>query len=283
MRSESQFMPGARPTIIVGPASSTPLFSLRELLQYRELLYFLVWRDVKVRYKQTALGVLWALLQPLLTAVVFAVLFGRFARLPSEGVPYALLVFCGFLPWQLFAQGLNEASNSLVVNERLVTKVCFPRLLIPISAVLGGLVDFAVGLVVLLGMLSFYGIALKPAVLWVPALIFAVTATALGVGLWLSALNAAYRDVRYTLPFLTQFWFVTTPVVYSSTILPERWRTLLALNPIAGFVQCFRWAVLGGQPVPVGMLVVSGCVSFLLLASGFWYFRRIEDRFADLA
>jgi lipopolysaccharide transport system permease protein len=283
MRSQAQSITDALPTVVVDASSAAPVFLFREFWQYRELLYFLVWRDIKVRYKQTALGVLWALLQPLLTAVVFGVLFGRFARLPSEGVPYALLVFCGFLPWQLFAQGLNEASNSLVANERLVTKVCFPRLVIPASAILGGLVDLAIGLVVLAGMLLYYGVAPTLAMLWVPALIAAVVATALGAGLWLSALNVVYRDVRYALPFLTQFWFVATPVVYSSTIVPERWRAWLALNPMAGLIQSFRWAVLGGQPVPARMLVVSVCVSLLLLVSGFWYFRRMEDTFADFA
>jgi lipopolysaccharide transport system permease protein len=283
MPAETQSIPDALPAFIVDASSTASLPFLRELLQYRELLYFLVWRDIKVRYKQTALGILWALLQPLLTAVVFGVLFGRFARLPSEGVPYLLLVFCGFLPWQLFAQGLNESSNSLVANQRLITKVYFPRLVVPTAAVLGGLLDLVVGLAVLAGMLLYYGVAPTLAILWVPALIAAVAATALGAGLWLSALNVAYRDVRYTLPFLTQFWFVTTPVVYSSTIVPERWRAWLALNPMAGLVQSFRWAVLGGQPAPARMLVVSGCVSLLLLVSGFWYFRRMENTFADLA
>jgi lipopolysaccharide transport system permease protein len=251
------------------------------LWAYRELLYFLTLRDVKVRYKQTALGAAWAVIQPLFMMLVFSLFFGRLAKLPSDGIPYPVFTFCALLPWQLFAHALTESSNSLVANERLITKVYFPRLVVPLSAVLGGLVDFAVAFVILLVMMFYYGIVPTWAILTLPAFILLAIMTALGVGLWLSALNVKYRDVRYTINFLIQFWLFATPVAYSSSIVPERWRALYGLNPMAGVVDGFRWALLGKQP-PGAMLAVSFGVVVAILIGGLYYFRRMEQEFADV-
>lgn len=264
--------------------SSEPWFALhlRDLWTYRELLGFLVWRDVKVRYKQTALGAAWALLQPLLTMLVFTLLFGRLAKLPSDNIPYPLFVYTALLPWQLFAFALTESSNSLVSNQHLIRKVYFPRLVVPIAAVLVGLVDFAISLVVLFGMMIFYGV--RPpatAILFIPFLLLAVL-TALGMGLWLSALNIQYRDVKYVVPFLTQFWMFATPVAYSSTLVPERWRQLYSLNPMAGVVDGFRWSLLGAHTGSGGMLLISIAMVLFVLIGGLAYFKRMERSFADI-
>jgi lipopolysaccharide transport system permease protein len=264
------------------PSRGWVSLNLHEVWAYRGLLYFLVWRDVKVRYKQTTLGVAWAVLQPLFTMVLFSVLFGRLAKLPSEGIPYPVFTYCALLPWQLFAYALTESSNSLVANQQLITKVYFPRLVIPIAAVLAGLVDFAVAFVVLLGMMLCYGIAPTVNVLWLPLFVILVLATALAVGLWLSALNVQYRDVRYTIPFLSQFWMYATPIAYSSTLIPERWRVLYGLNPMAGVVQGFRWALLGQGGSVEPLIGVSVLVVVLLLFGGLAYFRRMERTFADV-
>ena len=255
---------------------------LNDLWEYRELLYFLVWRDIKVRYKQTVLGGAWAILQPVLTMLVFSVFFGRLAKMPSDGIPYPVFVYAALLPWQLFSYALAESSNSLVGNQNLITKVYFPRLVVPVAAVLGGLVDFCISFVVLLILMFWYGITPTAAVLTIPAfLLFAVT-TALAAGLWLSALNVKYRDVRYTIPFLTQFWLFATPVAYSSTLVPARWRALYGLNPMAGVVEGFRWALFGKQQKPDPLLVVSVAAVMVLLIGGLVYFRRSESTFADL-
>jgi lipopolysaccharide transport system permease protein len=263
---------------------SRHLFSLRlrELWEYRELLYFLVWRDVKVRYKQTVLGAAWAILQPFLTMVVFSIFFGRLAGIPSEGIPYPIFAYTALLPWQLFAHALTESGNSLVANQQLITKVYFPRLVIPISAVLAGLVDFCIAFVVLLGMMVYYGVLPTKAVLALPLFLLLALATALAVGLWLSALNVQYRDVRYTLPFLTQFWLFATPIAYPSTLIPEQWRVVYGLNPMAGVVEGFRWALLGTGQGAGPMVVVSAIVVTALLIGGLVYFRWMERSFADI-
>lgn len=269
-------------SLYIGPPKGWAAVNLGELWEYRELLYFLVWRDVKVRYKQTALGAAWAVIQPVFMMVVFSLFFGRLANLPSDGVPYPVFVYCALLPWQLFAQALSECSSSLVSNERLITKVYFPRLVVPIAAVLGGLVDFAISFLVLLGMMAYYGITPGAAILTLPLFILLAIMTALGVGLWLSALNVQYRDVRYTITFLVQLWLFATPVAYSSSLVPPRWRALYGLNPMAGVVEGFRWALLGKAEAPGALLAVSVAAVVALLVGGMFYFRRMENTFADV-
>ena len=267
---------------LIRPASSWASIGLKEIWAYRELLYFLVWRDVKVRYKQTALGAVWAIIQPFFLMVVFSLFFGRLAGVPSDGIPYPIFTYCALLPWQLFAHALGESSNSLIANERLITKVYFPRLVVPIAAVLGGLVDFAVAFVILLVMMAYYSIVPTWAIITLPAFILLAIITALGVGLWLSALNVQYRDVRYTIPFLIQVWLFVTPVVYPSSIIPEAWRPLYGLNPMAGVVEGFRWALLGKTHPPGALLAVSVLAVSLIFIGGLYYFRRMEQEFADV-
>ena len=256
--------------------------NLREFWRYRELLYFLVWRDVKVRYKQTVLGAAWAIVQPFFTMVVFSIFLGRLAKVPSDSLPYPIFAYCALLPWQLFAHALTESGNSLVGNQNLITRVYFPRLVIPLAAVLSGVVDFAVAFVVLLGMMVYYGIVPTSAAATLPLFLFLVLATALGVGLWLSALNVQYRDVRYTIPFLTQIWLFASPVAYPAKLVPETWRAVYSLNPMAGVVEGFRWALLGTASPPGPLLAVSVAAVLALLVSGLYYFRRMEKTFADV-
>ncbi len=270
------------PTLLIRPQSGWTAAGLKELWEYRELLYFLTWRDIKVRYKQTVLGAAWAIIQPFFMMVVFSLFFGYLARVPSDGVPYPIFAYCALLPWQLFAHALTESSNSLVANERLITKVYFPRLVVPISAVLGGLLDFAIAFVILLLMMAYYGVRPTWAIVTLPAFLLLAMLTALGVGLWLSALNVKYRDVRYTITFLIQFWLFATPVAYSSSIVPARWRALYGLNPMAGVVEGFRWALLGKSTGPGALLAVSVAVVILILIGGLYYFRRMEADFADV-
>jgi len=255
---------------------------LREVWEYRELLYFLVWRDVKVRYKQTALGAAWAIIQPFMTMVVFSLFFGRLAKVPSDGIPYPIFAYAALVPWTFFANGLGHGADSLVGSANLIKKVYFPRLAIPIATVLSGLIDFALAFVVLLGMLVFYGVVPTLNVVWLPLFLLLALATALGVGLWLSALNVQYRDVRYVVPFITQFWLFATPVAYSSTLLSEPWRTLYGLNPMVGVVEGFRWALLGTQTTPGPIVLVSVVAALGILVSGAFYFRRMEKTFADV-
>jgi lipopolysaccharide transport system permease protein len=268
-------------TTVIRPSSGWVALNLRDLWNYRELLYFLTWRDIKVRYKQTVLGAAWAVLQPFFTMVVFSVFFGQLARVPSDGIPYPIFSYCALLPWSYFSGALDRAGNSLVGSSHLITKVYFPRLAIPISAVTAGLVDFGIAFVVLLGMMLYYGYAPTTAALTLPFFLLLAVATALAVGLWLSALNVQYRDVRYTIPFLTQFWLFATPIAYSSSLVPERWRAWYGLNPMAGVVEGFRWALLGKEP-PGPLLAVSIVVVVLLLIGGLYYFRRMERTFADV-
>jgi lipopolysaccharide transport system permease protein len=254
---------------------------LRELWAYRELAGFLIWRDLKVRYKQTVLGVAWAVIQPLMTMVLFSVVFGRVANLPSEGIPYPLFTFTALLPWQLFAGGISGASNSLVGSAGLLTKVYFPRLVIPIAAVVVSIADFAIAFGILVAMMVWYGVRPPAAILLLPMFGLLALVTALAGGLWLSALNVKYRDVRYAMPFMMQFWLLASPVAYSASLVPERWRFLYGLNPLVTTVQGFRWAMVGGA-APTPFLVPSLLSTLLMLIGGLIYFRRMEDTFADV-
>jgi lipopolysaccharide transport system permease protein len=269
------------PVLVIRPSKPWRALDLAAVWQYRELLFFLSWRDIKVRYKQTALGVAWAVLQPVFTMAVFSIFFGRLAGIPSAGVPYPIFAFCGLLPWQLFAYSLTESSNSLVANKELITKVYFPRLVIPVSAVFAGLVDFLISFAVLIGLIWYYQIVPTRAIWTLPLFVLLAVSVALGVGLWLSALNVRYRDVRYTLPFLTQIWLVATPIAYPSTLVPEEWRALYGINPMAGVVEGFRWALLNAGTPPGPLLIVSVLVTVILFVSGLYYFRRMERIFAD--
>jgi lipopolysaccharide transport system permease protein len=270
------------PLITIGPSTGWPSLRLREIWEYRELLYFLIWRDIKVRYKQTALGAAWAVIQPFFTMVVFSVFFGRLARIPSEGVPYPVFAYCALVPWSYFANALTMGSNSLVDHGRLISKVYFPRLLVPAASVVAGLLDLAIRFTVLLAMLVVYGITPTFALLTLPLFVLLATLTAFAVSLWLSALNVQYRDIRYTLPFLVQFWLFATPVAYPSTLVDERWRALYGLNPMAGVVEGFRWALLGRPSAPGPMILVSAATVLAVLVGGLFYFRRMEKSFADV-
>jgi lipopolysaccharide transport system permease protein len=271
----------ARPAIRVQPSRGWAALRLAELWEYRELLYFLVWRDLKVRYKQTALGAAWAIIQPFMTMVVFNLFFGQLARVPSDGIPYPLFSYAALVPWTFFANGLSQSANSLVGSANLIQKVYFPRLAIPIASVLSGTLDFVLAFVVLLGMMLYYGVAPTLNILWLPALLLLALVTALGAGLWLSALNVEYRDVRHVIPFLTQFWLFASPIAYSSSLLDEPWRTLYGLNPMVGVVEGFRWALLGTQTRPGPVVLVSAAVAVLVLVAGLFYFRSMERTFAD--
>jgi lipopolysaccharide transport system permease protein len=274
------------PVQIIAPARGWVPIRLPELWEYRELLYFLIWREVKIRYKQAALGVAWAVLQPILAMVIFSVVFGRFAGMPSDGLPYPVFAYCALLPWQLFSFSLTESSQSVVANQRLITKVYFPRLMLPIAAVGVGLLDFAISFVVLLCLVAFYGaqsgLALGAGLWTVPFWALLAVLTALGVGFWLSALNVKYRDIRYTVPFLAQLWFFATPVVYPTSIIPAEWRFLFALNPMVGVVDGFRWALLGTTSAPEATVLISIGAVCAIFVAGLFYFRRVERTFADV-
>ena len=274
-------MPALPPATII-EASGALTLRLGDLWRYRELIYFLFWRDVKVRYKQTALGAAWAILQPLATMAVFTVFLGRLARVSSDGIPYALFAFSGLLPWQLFAFSLAESSSSLISNKQLITKVYFPRLIIPISAVLVGLVDFAVASLALIGLMAYYHVVPGLGIVIMPLLVLFAVFSALAVGLFLSALNVQYRDVRYTIPFLIQIWMFATPIVYPSSLVPERWRLLYGLNPMAGVVEGFRWALFGTAAGSGPLIAISVATVIALFLAGLAYFNRMERTFADL-
>ncbi len=272
----------ARPIITVRPSHGWVAVRPRELWDYRDLFYFLTWRDIKVRYKQTALGAAWAVLQPFLTMVAFSLFFGSLAGISSGGVPYPVFAFAALVPWTFFATAVALASNSLVEQEGIIAKVYFPRLIVPAAAVLACLVDFAIAFVVLIGMMLVYGIVPSLAVLTLPFFVALAAITALAVGLWLSALNVVYRDVRYVIPFLVQLWLFVSPVAYPSSLVPEPWDAIYGLNPMAGVIEGFRWALLGGSEPPGMMLVVSVLVVAALLVGGLLYFRRMERSFADV-
>ena len=269
------------PEICIRPSGRWGSVNLKDLWAYRELVLFLTWRDISIRYKQTVLGVGWAVLQPVFTMLIFSLFFGYLGKIPSDGIPYPIFTFCALLPWQLFAYALAESANSLVANQNLITKVYFPRMIIPLSATLAGLVDFAIAFVILMVMMVFYRIPLTPAVLTIPFFVLLALITAIAAGLWLSALNVEYRDVRYTIPFLTQAWMYLTPIAYSSSLLPGVWRTLYGINPLAGVVEGFRWALLGLAQPAWPMLGLSAAISIIMLFSGIIYFRKMESSFAD--
>ena len=268
-------------TVIEPPKGWAPL-NLKELWKFRELLFFLTLRDIKVRYKQTALGATWAILQPVLTMILFSFIFGSLAKLPSDGIPYPIFTFTALLPWQLFAFALSQSSNSLVGNQNLISKVYFPRLVVPFSSILAGLVDFTISFLVLVGLMIFYGIGLTITSLLLPLFVLLALISALAVGLWLSALNVKYRDIRYIVPFLTMFWMYATPIAYSSSLIPEKWRWLYSLNPMTGVVEGFRWAILGKSSLDVLSLGISACMVLALFIGGLYYFKRMETGFADI-
>lgn len=268
--------------IRIEPTKGWVALRLKELWAYRELLYFLVWRDVKVRYKQTALGAIWAILQPVFTMVVFSLFFGRLGKIPSDGLPYPLFSFAALVPWTYFSHGLSQASNSLVGSANLIKKVYFPRLSIPIASVASGLIDFALAFLVLLGMMLYYEILPGVKVIVLPLLLLLTLVTSLGVSLWLSALNVHFRDVRHVIPFLTQLWLFATPIAYPSSLLSEPWRTVYSINPMVGVVEGFRWALLGTNTAPGPMIIVSSLAAVAILVSGVFYFRRLEKTFADV-
>lgn len=269
------------PLILIEAESRPVLFDLRQLWVYRELLYFLIWRDIKIRYKQTVLGAGWAIIQPLFAMLLFTLFFGRLARIPSDGVPYPLFAYAGLLPWTFFANALTSSGNSLVGSSSLITKVYFPRVIIPGAAVLAGLLDFVIAFLLLIPMLIYYRIAVTWNLLLLPLFICLATFLALGVGMWLSALNVKYRDIRYALPFLIQLWLFASPVIYPTSIMPERWRWVLALNPMTGIIEGFRASLFGGKLDALTTLT-SAALTIAILIVSFFAFQRVEDSFADV-
>ncbi|MEM7116212.1 MAG: ABC transporter permease [Chloroflexota bacterium] len=274
------------PTVIIEPTKGWTNLQLKAIWEYRDLLYFLIWRNVKVRYKQTALGVLWIILQPLISMLIFTILFGVILKVPSDGVPYPIFAYTALLPWQYFASALNRSSNNLVNNANLITKVYFPRIIIPINGVVAGLVDFGLAFLILVGLMIFYSITPTATVLWLPALLLLALITALGFGLWLSALNVRFRDIKHLVPFIIQIWMYITPVIYGSSLVPERFRWLLALNPMTSVVEGFRWALLGdhltsANPID-GLFFTSIAIALFVLISGVIFFRSTERTFADI-
>jgi len=270
-------------TIYIKPSTGLAALNLRDLWLYRELIYFMIWREIKVRYKQTMLGAAWAIIQPVLTMIVFTFLFGRIAKLPTDGnVPYPIFSYTALLPWGLFVAALNQASRSLTSNQNMVSKIYFPRLVLPLASVLSGLIDFVIAFVILIGLMIYYHIAPSINVIWaLPLFLLLTIITALGVALWLSAINVQYRDVNYALPFMTQFWLFATPVAYSSNLISEKWRLVYSLNPMAGVVNGFRWALLGVGNGPDAGLWISVIIALLIMISGLFYFRNMEKTFAD--
>lgn len=268
--------------VLLRPSRGWSPLNLHELWAFRELIYFLTWRDIKVRYKQTVLGAAWAILQPLINMVVLSFIFGNLAKLSTDNIPRPIFTFTALLPWGLFSKALADAGRSMLANRSMITKVYFPRLIIPLSSVLGGLVDFAIQFAILLGMMFFYRITPTGAVWSLPFFVLLSLATAFGFGLWLSALNVLYRDVGYILPFLTQIWMLVTPVAYSAKVVPAEYQFLYALNPMVGVVEGFRWALLGARPPDSLTLAVSTVISVIVLISGMYYFRRMERTFADM-
>ncbi len=271
-----------QPEIVhIKPSTGLAALNLRDLWIYRELIFFMIWRDIKVRYKQTLLGAAWAVIQPVLTMLVFNFIFGTVAKVPTEGIPYPIFSYTALLPWGLFTTALNNASRSLTANQNMITKIYFPRLVLPLSSVLGGLVDFCIAFLILVVLMIYYRVAPTPAIWTLPFFLILTVITALGVALWLSAINVQYRDVNYVLPFLTQFWLFLTPVAYSAKIISEKWQIVYSLNPMAGVVNGFRWALLGTNTGPSLNMAVSIAISLLFLVTGLIYFKAMERTFAD--
>ena len=268
-------------TIYIKPSTGLAALNLRDLWVYRELVFFMIWRDIKVRYKQTLLGAAWAVIQPVLTMLIFNFIFGTIAKVPTEGIPYPIFSYAALLPWGLFSAALNNASRSLTTNQNMVSKIYFPRLVLPLASVLGGLVDFAIAFLILIVLMIYYKITPTTAIWTLPLFLLLTVVTALGVALWLSAINVQYRDVNYVLPFLTQFWLFLTPVAYSANVISAKWQVVYSLNPMAGVVNGFRWALLGTHTGPNMNMVVSICISLVFLVSGLFYFRSMERTFAD--
>jgi lipopolysaccharide transport system permease protein len=266
----------------IQPSQGWVSLRLKDLWAYRELLYFFVWRDIKVRYKQTALGAAWAVIQPVFTMLIFSLFFGRLAKIPSDGIPYPLFAYCALVPWTFFSQGLGQSADSLVGQGNLIKKVYFPRLAIPLSTVSAGLVDFSISFGVLLVLMAWYHVHPSSHLLWLPLLLLLAFITSLGAGLWLSALNVRFRDVKYAVPFITQFWMYATPIAYPSSLLHDPWRQVFALNPMVGVVEGFRWALVGANTKPGPMIVASAVAAVALLIGGAFYFRRMEKSFADI-
>ncbi len=266
----------------ISPSQGWWDINLRELWEYRELLYFFIWRDIKVRYKQTVIGIGWAVIQPFFTMLVFTLFFGRLARIPSDGMPYPVFYYTGLVLWMYFANAIANVTNTIVEHQRVVTKVYFPRLILPLSATLSGLVDVGVSFAVLIVLLLFYGVLPSAAILFTPVFVLLTVATVLGAGLWLSALNAIYRDVRYVVPFFIQFWMFVSPVAYASSLVPARWRWLYGLNPMAGIIEGFRWSLTGHGQAPGVLLLASMCAVFLLVLGGLGYFHKMESTIADV-
>jgi lipopolysaccharide transport system permease protein len=271
-----------KPTVHIAPTRGWLALELRELWEYRELLYFLVWRDVKVRYKQTALGIAWVVIQPLATTLIFTIIFGNLAKLPSDNLPYAVFALAGLIPWNYFSGAFARGGASLVGSANLISKVYFPRLIIPITSILGGLIDSAIVFGLLIIVMLFFGIVPSIAIVTLPLFLLLAIATALGVSLWLSALNVQYRDVGYLVPFIAQFWMYATPVVYPASMIPAQWRLLYGLNPMTGVVEGFRWALFGTGEPPGLMFALSVLMVIILLVSGVFFFKRMEDSFADI-
>ncbi len=280
-RARQEASTSSAPTVVIYPPRGWVPINWKDLWVYRELLYFLTWREIKVRYKQTILGFAWAILQPFFMMVVFTLFFGNLAKIPSEGIPYPLFSYAALLPWTLFAEGVTRSSTSMVANVNLIQKVYCPRLVMPLSGILSPLVDFAIAFVILIGMMFYFGYSPTINVLWLPAFILLALMTSLGVGLWLSAINVKYRDVRYVIPFLTQLWLFASPVVYSSSLLPEKYQIIYGLNPMAGVIEGFRWTLLGTEP-PGSLIAVSVIIVTVVLISGAFYFRHNEKIFADV-
>ncbi|TET96644.1 MAG: ABC transporter permease [Anaerolineales bacterium] len=279
---ETQREESSIPVILVRPSKGWASLNLGELWRYRELVYFFIWRDIKVRYKQTLLGAAWAIIQPFLVMVIFNIFFGKLANMPSDGIPYPIFAYVALLPWQLFENGVRKAGNSLVTGRNLLTKVYFPRLAIPIASVIAGLVDFALALTILLVMMWFYDYSPTKWILFTPLLLILALVTALGTGLWLSALNVNYRDIGYIIPFIIRVWFFLTPITYSASIVPEEYQTIYALNPMTGVIQGFRWAMLGVGEPPSALILASTVAAVSIMISGLFYFRRMERTFADV-
>lgn len=271
-----------QPVVRIQPTRGWIPLRLREVWDYRELMGIFVWRDLKVRYRQTVIGVLWAIVQPFVTMVIFSIFFGRLAGIPSDNIPYPIFSYAALVPWSFFANSINQASNSLVNNAEMIKKIYFPRLTMPIASMLAGVLDFVLAFIILLGMMLYYGFIPTINIIWFPFFLLLAMMTALGVSLWLSALNVQFRDVRYMIPFITQIWLFATPVAYPSSLLSEPWHTLYGLNPMVGVVEGFRWALLGTDTVPGTTILVSFLVAFLVLISGIYYFRRMERTFADV-